>query len=122
MNNLSLSSIDSLSTRTDIDAMLSKMRSISAQAKAFGSQAVTKAENASPFHSIMAIAKESIQAVSHTQFQTDTLKDAYLSGDNNVSISQVMISSIKSKVAFEGLVAVRNKLIESYKEIMNMPI
>jgi flagellar hook-basal body complex protein FliE len=122
MNNITLNSIDSVSSRADIDAMLSKIRSISTQTKALNSLSSTSAENVSPFHSIMAIAKNSIQAVSQSQIQADALKDSYLSGDNNVSISQVMISSIKSKVAFEGLIAVRNKLIDSYKEIMNMPI
>lgn len=122
MNDMTLNSIDSVSSRADIDAMLSKIRSISTQAKALHSESTSPAKHVSPFQSIMAIAKNSIQAVSHSQIQADALKDSYLSGDNNVSISQVMISSIKSKVAFEGLIAVRNKLIDSYKEIMNMPI
>lgn len=122
MNNIKIQGMDSLVSKMDIDATLSKIRSLSGQAKAFGSQATSQAEKVSPFHSLMAVAKESIQAVSQSQHQSDVLKNAYISGDNNVSISQVMISSIKSKVAFEGLLAVRNKLIESYKEIMNMPI
>lgn len=122
MTDFKLHGIDSSLARTDIDATLSKIRSLSNHAKAFGSQSITPTENSSPFHSLMSVAKDSIQAVSQSQNQTDVLKNAYISGDKDVSISQVMISSIKSKVAFEGLVAVRNKLIESYKEIMNMPI
>lgn len=118
MNN----TINAVLPRSDIDEMLSKIRSISTQTKALHTQATGPSEVVSPFHSIMAIAKNSIHAVSQSQLQTEALKDSYLSGDNNVSISQVMISSIKSKVAFEGLIAVRNKLIDSYKEIMNMPI
>lgn len=114
--------INPLSLRADIDTMLSKIRSISNNATALGISPTSIAENASPFHAIMSVAKESIQAVSQSQNHSDMLKNAYLSGDKNVSITQVMISSIKSKVAFEGLLAVRNKLIESYKEIMNMPI
>lgn len=114
--------INSLQSRSDIQSMLSKIRSISNNTKAFGAPSITPSEGSSPFHSIMSIAKDAIQSVSQSQNQTDALKSAYISGDKNVSISQVMISSIKSKVAFEGLLAVRNKLIESYKEIMNMPI
>lgn len=122
MNDIKMKGIKSLQSRTDIDSMLSKIRSLSNNATAFGTSAVTSAESASPFHAIMSIAKDAIQSVSQSQNQTDVLKNAYISGDKDVSISQVMISSIKSKVAFEGLLAVRNKLIESYKEIMNMPI
>ena len=122
MNDLKMESIKSLQSRSDIDSMLSKIRSLSSNAKAFGSSAISSAEQVSPFRAIMSVAKDAIQSVSQTQNQSDVLKNAYLSGDKDVSISQVMISSIKSKVAFEGLLAVRNKLIESYKEIMNMPI
>lgn len=114
--------IGSLISRSDIDTTLSKIRSISNQTKAFGTSAPTSTANVSPFQSLMSIAKDSIQSVSQSQQHTDLMKNAYISGDKNVSISQVMIASVKSKVAFEGLVAVRNKLIESYKEIMNIPI
>ncbi len=117
-----MESVKSLQSRSDIDSMLSKIRSLSNNTKAFGSSSISPSEGSSPFHAIMSIAKDAIQSVSQSQNQTDVLKNAYISGDKDVSISQVMISSIKSKVAFEGLLAVRNKLIESYKEIMNMPI
>jgi flagellar hook-basal body complex protein FliE len=50
------------------------------------------------------------------------LKQSYMTGDSNVSISQVMMSTMKSKLAFEGLLVVRNKLLDAYKEIMNMPV
>ncbi|MBE0379482.1 flagellar hook-basal body complex protein FliE [Pseudoalteromonas prydzensis] len=43
-------------------------------------------------------------------------------GDRNVSLADAMIASQKSSVAFEATVQVRNKLVEAYKEIMNMPV
>jgi flagellar hook-basal body complex protein FliE len=43
-------------------------------------------------------------------------------GDRSVSLAEAMIASQKSSVAFEATVQVRNKLVESYKEIMNMPV
>jgi flagellar hook-basal body complex protein FliE len=43
-------------------------------------------------------------------------------GDRSVSLSDAMIASQKSSVAFEATVQVRNKLVEAYKEIMNMPV
>ncbi len=114
--------IGSLQSKTDINAMLSKIRAISNSTKAFSSPAIAPSEHTSSFQSIMSVAKDAIGSVSKAQDQTDMLKNAYITGDKNVSISQVMISSIKSKVAFEGLLAVMYKLFESYKEIMNMPI
>lgn len=43
-------------------------------------------------------------------------------GDENVSLSDVMIARNKSSVAFEATIQVRNKLVEAYKELMNMPV
>ena len=33
-----------------------------------------------------------------------------------------MIAVQKSSVSFEAMVAVRNKLVEAYKDVMNMPV
>lgn len=120
MNDINTQGINSILSKVDINATLSKIRSLSA--KTFGSPAVNSAENVSPFHSLMAIAKDAVQSVNQSQQQANTVAHAYLSGDKDTSVSQMMISSVKSKIAFEGLLAVRNKLIDSYKEIMNMPI
>ncbi|MEO2266904.1 flagellar hook-basal body complex protein FliE [Pseudoalteromonas pernae] len=43
-------------------------------------------------------------------------------GDRRVSLAEAMIASQKSSVAFEATVQVRNKLVEAYKDIMNMPV
>lgn len=43
-------------------------------------------------------------------------------GDADVSLSDVMIARNKSSVAFEATIQVRNKLVEAYKELMNMPV
>ncbi len=43
-------------------------------------------------------------------------------GDQDVSLSDVMIARNKSSVAFEATIQVRHKLVEAYKELMNMPV
>jgi flagellar hook-basal body complex protein FliE len=39
-----------------------------------------------------------------------------------MDLSQVMIAVQKSSLSFEAMVQVRNKLVEAYKDVMNMPI
>ena len=58
------------------------------------------------------------------ELQQDTSKKvkAVEMGDRSVSLAEAMIASQKSSVAFEATVQVRNKLVEAYKEIMNMPV
>ena len=107
--------------RSDIGEMLSKIREISSKTTVF--TAVKAApQPGQNFGDILALAKNATSNVSELQSTTDSLKMAYVSGDPNVSMSQVVLASQKSKLAFEGLLAVRNKILEAYKEIMNMPI
>jgi len=50
------------------------------------------------------------------------LRESYEMGDPEVDITQVMIASQKSTVAFEAMTQVRNKLVTAYQEIMRMPV
>ncbi|VVC77106.1 Flagellar hook-basal body complex protein FliE [Aquicella siphonis] len=112
--------------RSDINEMLSKIREISNKSKVFSeNSSVTPGVNApksASFQETMSAVKDVFSNVNNIQIESEKVKDAYLSGDKHVSMSQVLIASQKSKLAFEGLVTVRNKILEAYKEIMNMPV
>ncbi|MCL1076630.1 flagellar hook-basal body complex protein FliE [Parashewanella spongiae] len=43
-------------------------------------------------------------------------------GDTSVTLSDTVIAREKASVAFEATVQVRNKLVDAYKEIMNMTV
>ncbi len=112
--------------RSDISEMLSKIREISNNSKVFSSinQVKPSAQVNAPkgFDNIFNAAKDALTQVNSLQNNTDKVRDAYISGDKDVSMAQVLIASQKSKLAFEGLITVRNKILESYKEIMNMQV
>ena len=63
-----------------------------------------------------------LNTVHELQQDTGQKVKAVETGDRSVSLAEAMIASQKSSVAFEATVQVRNKLVESYKEIMNMPV
>lgn len=63
-----------------------------------------------------------LNTVHELQQDTGQKVKAVENGDRSVSLAEAMIASQKSSVAFEATVQVRNKLVESYKEIMNMPV
>ncbi|CCQ09731.1 Flagellar hook-basal body complex protein FliE [Pseudoalteromonas luteoviolacea B = ATCC 29581] len=65
---------------------------------------------------------DAINTVNGLQKEAKSKVTAMEMGDRNVSLAEVMIASQKSSVAFEATVQVRNKLVESYKEIMSMPV
>ena len=66
--------------------------------------------------------KQAVQSVNETQKQSSALATAYEQGDPQVSLAQVMVASQKASVSFQALTQVRNRLVEAYKDVMNMPI
>ncbi|MEF1279319.1 flagellar hook-basal body complex protein FliE, partial [Vibrio fortis] len=65
---------------------------------------------------------QAINNVNSLQKTSGDLQTRFDSGDESVSLSDVMIARNKSSVAFEATIQIRNKLVESYKELMNMPV
>ena len=66
--------------------------------------------------------RRAIENVNSTQQSADRLRSAYETGTPGVSLTQVMVAAEKSGVAFDAMVQVRNKLVDAYQEIMNMPV
>jgi flagellar hook-basal body complex protein FliE len=117
--------IDNVSgVRADISEMLSKIREMSNKTNVFSNQPVINpGQNAqSSFTDMMSAAKNAFGTVSDLQNENDRVRSAYIAGDSHVSMSQVIVAAQKSKMAFEGLVTVRNKILDAYKEIMSMSV
>lgn len=108
--------------RGDITEMLSKIREVSNNSKLFSEPKGIGETKAGGFDGVMSVAKNALTTVNQSQMDSEQIKNAYIAGDSGVSMSQVVVASQKSKLAFEGLVTVRNKILDAYKEIMNMPV
>lgn len=66
--------------------------------------------------------KSAIDTVNDTQKAANEIATRYEQGDPEVDLPEVMIALQKSSVSFQAMTQVRNKMVEAYKEIMNMPI
>ncbi|MDC0611046.1 flagellar hook-basal body complex protein FliE [Vibrio sp.] len=65
---------------------------------------------------------QAINNVNGLQKTSGDMQTRFDRGDADVSLSDVMIARNKASVAFEATIQVRNKLVEAYKELMNMPV
>jgi flagellar hook-basal body complex protein FliE len=65
---------------------------------------------------------KAVNTVSQTQDKANGLADAFERGDRNTSIAQVMLSMQKAQVEFKALAEVRNRLVQAYQDIQNMPL
>lgn len=66
--------------------------------------------------------QQAIGSVNATQQQASSLATSFEQGDPQVSLAQVMVASQKASVSFQALTQVRNRLVDAYKDIMNMPV
>lgn len=63
-----------------------------------------------------------IDDVSRTQHQAGELQRAFELGDPRADLARVMVAMQQSQVAFRATVEVRNRLVQAYQDVMNMPI
>lgn len=66
--------------------------------------------------------KASMDAVNQAQTTAQSMAAALERGDANVSLPEVMIALQKASLSFQAMTEVRNRLVNAYQEIMNMPI
>jgi len=100
----------------EINQVLAQMRVVTAQA--MGGTAATEAPN-NEFGNLL---KRSIDAVNDTQQNASALRTSFEQGEEGLDLADVMIAVQKSSVSFQAMVEVRNKLVDAYKDVMNMPI
>lgn len=65
---------------------------------------------------------QAVNNVNDLQKQANDMRTAYDMGDPSVDLTRVMIAAQKSSVSFEALTQVRNRVVQAYEDIMNMPI
>lgn len=65
---------------------------------------------------------QAINTVNEMQLDSKNKQIAFEMGDKSLSLADVMVTKEKSGIAFEATVQVRNKVMEAYKQIMNMPV
>ncbi len=65
---------------------------------------------------------QALHSVSQSQKEATTLQRELQLDNPNVSLEQTMIAMQKSQIGFQATLAVRNRLVQAYSEIMNMQV
>jgi len=63
-----------------------------------------------------------IDSVSRAQNTSGALQQAFELGDPRADLARVMVAMQQSQVAFRATVEVRNRLVQAYQDVMNMPV
>jgi flagellar hook-basal body complex protein FliE len=112
-----------------IDAVLAQIRSMQAQVRGIGgapkelaqaaAQSIGQAPAATPFADLL---KQGLDQVNQAQQSAAHLATQFERGVAGVELPQVMLEMQKANVSFRAVSEVRNRFVNAYQEIMNMPI
>jgi flagellar hook-basal body complex protein FliE len=112
----------------EIDRVLAQIRSLSQATKAgptggiggvgpAGAKGVAGIDNG-----FAKLLKQGIDGVNTAQMKATDVADKFERGVPGVELPQVMLEMQKANVSFRALAEVRNKFVDAYREIMNMPL
>ena len=66
--------------------------------------------------------KTTLDAVNDVQQHAGALKAGFETGEGSANLAEVMIAAQKADLSFRAVTEVRNKLVQAYQDIMNMPV
>lgn len=104
-----------------VDGLLAEMRAAMVSAQGGGMSKINDSGAAGgvDFASVL---KSSLDGVSQAQAEATTLQNAFVMGDDKVSLSDTMIAMQKANISLQTTVQVRNKVVAAYNDIMNMQV
>jgi len=104
----------------DVNGLLSQMRALTEQVRMQPrAPAIAETSKTADFGSLL---KKSIDGVSSSQNAASALADKFERGDPGTDIGSVMVALQRADLSFRAVTEVRNKLVDAYKDIMNMQV
>jgi len=65
---------------------------------------------------------DALKQVSSAQQQSGDLQRQFQAGVEGVSLEETMVSMQKAQIGFQAVLAVRNRLVSAYTDVMNMQV
>ncbi len=121
-----------MNTISAVDGLLAQMREMRAiaasgsremgaltQAGALGQSGTVNQPGKVDFANVL---KNSLDGVARVQEKSENLQQAFVMGDDKVSLSDTMIAMQKAGINLQTTVQVRNRFVQAYSDIMNMQV
>ena len=105
----------------EVNNLLAQMRQMTAQVRP-AETAFKAAAPAAGQPDFSALLKQSIASVGQTQMEAGRMAASFERGDAGADLGRTMIAMQKADLSLRSMVTVRNKLVDAYKDIMNMPV
>jgi flagellar hook-basal body complex protein FliE len=69
-----------------------------------------------------AVLKNAIENVNTAQNGAQAKAQSFATGASDTSLEDVIVSLQKANLSLQGMIAVRNRLVDAYKEVTNMQV
>jgi len=106
----------------NVNQVLAQMQAMSFEAGSTKESSRIKMDEGGGGADFAAMLRQTIGAVNDSQQTAGKMAAAFEKGDTDFSLAEVMVASQKASVSFQAMLQVRNKLVEAYKDVMNMPM
>lgn len=109
-------------TQIDVNSLLSQMRQMSTRMPMPEIAAQSVVPGQQQGGDFGALLKQSMAAVGQTQMEAGKLAASFERGDAGADLGRTMVEVQKADLSLRAMTEVRNKLVDAYKDIMNMPV
>ncbi|KRE90910.1 flagellar hook-basal body protein FliE [Frateuria sp. Soil773] len=106
-------------SQIDVNNLLSQMRQLSAQVRPAEAAPRAAAPTQADFGALL---RRSIAAVGDSQTEAGRMAAGFERGDAGADLGRTMVAIQKADLSLRTMTEVRNKLVDAYKDIMNMPV
>ncbi len=107
-------------SQMEIERVLTQIRALREQASTPSMPAIAPGAASGP--SFASVLQQGLSQVNAAQNRASSVAAAFERGTPGVELPQVMLEMQKANISFRATVEVRNKLVNAYQEIMNMPV
>lgn len=104
----------------DINGLLTQMRALAAQS-GFDAGAPARMGTAGGAD-FGAMLKDTISKANQAQQSAMSLSESFTRGEAGADLPQVMVALQKADLSFRAMNEVRNRLVEAYRDVMNMQV
>ena len=78
-----------------------------------------KSVNGVDFQNIL---KNAVENVNNAQNAAQAKAQAFSAGNSDTSLEEVIVSLQKANLSLQGMIAVRNRLVDAYKEVTSLQV
>ncbi|HWU76128.1 MAG TPA: flagellar hook-basal body complex protein FliE [Rhodanobacter sp.] len=109
-------------SQINVNSLLSQMRQMTAQVRAPETAFAAVPGSTPTTGDFSNLLKNSIAAVGQSQMDAGRMAASFERGDPGTSLAGTMIAVQKADLSLRTMVQVQSKLVDAYKDIMNMPV